>query len=151
MGESNADLWSFGYSFTAKCPTTGKDLFTLKKGIIDETTYTIEAGSGGDTLFTIQKDIFSFTDRIHVYEGEASISADPIMTVDADLFAGWNRTFYEGNSDKVIAEGHQEPCKGLCEKQSYSIEVEPGASTLLVIATMLVVDEIKEDQGVDEN
>jgi hypothetical protein len=82
-------------------------LFTLKKGIIDETTYTIEPGSGGDTLFTISKDIFSFTDRIHVYKGEdVSLfgSEDPIITVDADWLSGWNRTFYEGNGSKVIAE-----------------------------------------------
>jgi uncharacterized protein YxjI len=152
--ESNADLFGFGYSFTARCPTSGEDLFTLKKGIIDETTYTIEPGSGGDTLFTISKDIFSFTDRIHVYKGEdVSLfgSEDPIITVDADWLSGWNRTFYEGNGSKVIAEGSQDPCPGLCQKQSYSIEVFKGASTLLVIATMLVVDEIKEDQGVDEN
>jgi uncharacterized protein YxjI len=150
--ESNAALFSFGDSFTISDAHTHEDLFTLKKTIFAiHTEWTLQPGSGGEVLYTIQKNIITMHDTICVYEGE-NTDAEPVMTVDADFFTGWTRTFYEGSSSEVIAVGEEDQCNfNPCTGNKYCLDIHEGTSPIFVIAVMLVVDELKEDRGEEDD
>merc|ERR1711920_887318 len=154
MGKLKADAAIFSIRDCIKIldAETDEEVFTLKSSLLNLTpTYYIM--KDGETKATIRKDRLSIHGTIRVYEGEASFN--PILNTTQNecllqphggLVFERNTDIYKGNTEEKVAYSHEKLFNlgGLVGADEYAIRIEAGTDIPLVLAAMIVKDELKD-------
>lgn len=150
--KANAAIFSFRDSIQLLDADTGEEVFTIKSAFINVLpTYYIM--KDGETLATVRKDRLSIHKTIRVYEGAASFNiitnstqSECLLQLHGGLIFHRNTSIYKGDTEEKCAYSHEKvfDLGGLVGQDEYALRVEAGHDIALVLAAMIVKDEITE-------
>merc|ERR1712183_258968 len=92
---------------------------------------------------------------VRVYRGDAdfgltgSTDAECLFELKGGLVSQRNTTVYKSDGDEEAGKAHEKRSNlgGLFGADEYELNIQPGNDAALIIAAMVVYDEIMEDQA----
>jgi len=131
---------------------TDEELCTIKSTFMHMLpTYLIQRS--GETVATVRKDRVSIHKTIRVFEGEASFNpitnttkSECLLQLHGGMIMQRNTEIYKGDTDEKVGYSHEKrfDLGGLFGKDEYEVTVEAGGDIVLILAAMIVKDEITE-------
>jgi len=150
--KANAAIFSIKDAIQLLDADTDEELCTIKSTFMHVLpTYLIQRS--GETVATVRKDRFSIHKTIRVYEGEASFNpitnttqSECLLQLHGGLIMERNTEIYKGDTDEKVGYSHEKrfDLGGLFGKDEYELTVEAGGDIVLILAAMIVKDEITE-------
>eukprot|EP01065_Artemidia_motanka_P026506 TRINITY_DN3153_c0_g1_i1.p1 TRINITY_DN3153_c0_g1~~TRINITY_DN3153_c0_g1_i1.p1 ORF type:complete len:193 (+),score=57.50 TRINITY_DN3153_c0_g1_i1:64-642(+) len=151
--KADAKTFSIRDSFRLSCAQTGQELFTIKEEKMHRTKH-YEVSLGSQVIATIRPNLVSMHGTVVVYQGEAKFNmmnktdAPVLLTMKGGLIKDRNTKITNGQGQEV-ARSHEKRTNlgGVFGQDEYEITVQAGADVCLIIASMIVLDEIQEDKA----
>eukprot|EP01006_Ploeotia_vitrea_P018107 TRINITY_DN49373_c0_g1_i1.p1 TRINITY_DN49373_c0_g1~~TRINITY_DN49373_c0_g1_i1.p1 ORF type:complete len:209 (-),score=21.15 TRINITY_DN49373_c0_g1_i1:15-641(-) len=117
--------------------------------------YRIESADGGHTHATMRRKILSWKPDIRVFDGPAKFgshgvgdtSSPQILQMNGS-WTGRNTTFTDPHTGQVLAHSHERYTNvtgWVFGQDEYVLEIAPGVDCMLIFASILCIDNMKEN------